>query len=361
MLHGELFDQFEEFFVAVRTGLKVGHSVWQDTYYLRAHMLPTFLSFALAQKILVIGKSLNFIRSCRQKLLHSVKDKAKEMVPSRNAVGRGKLKEGMAKPSVASALGYKSTDGVGEDELLQHQRRERLEERQRQVQQIHLIDAVDRFRMPLGKGAPHEASGGRTSPVQASPSLVEIPPDEKGRSYEVMGDGNDVVMRDECDFPPGADDDDLIGVTDEVEASLHGLRYGGEVRLGQLVDKLAVAVDTRLLCLMELDFCLTDHLAALKKFMLLGQGDFVTCLMDALGPELQKPATKLYRHNLNGILEGALRASNAQFEGSHVLNRITVRLLEAQQGDTGWEVFTLDYAIDAPLNAVVGFVFWKMR
>jgi gamma-tubulin complex component 3 len=32
---------------------------------------------------------------------------------------------------------------------------------------------------------------------------------------------------------------------------------------------------------------------------------------------------------------------------------IGVRLLEASPGDSGWEVFSLDYIVDAPLNAVV--------
>ena len=36
----------------------------------------------------------------------------------------------------------------------------------------------------------------------------------------------------------------------------------------------------------------------------------------------------LYRHNLTGVLEGALRSSNAQFEPQFVLDRIGVRLLE---------------------------------
>mmetsp|Transcript_28637 Transcript_28637/g.49123 ORF Transcript_28637/g.49123 Transcript_28637/m.49123 type:complete len:235 (+) Transcript_28637:1211-1915(+) len=50
---------------------------------------------------------------------------------------------------------------------------------------------------------------------------------------------------------------------------------------------------------------------------------------------------------------GALRSSNAQFEPSYVLDRIGIRLLEASAGDSGWEIFSLDYSIDAPLNAIM--------
>lgn len=132
----------------------------------------------------------------------------------------------------------------------------------------------------------------------------------------------------------------------------------------------------------------TNTQQALKKFLALGQGDFVTCLMDLVGPDLGKLAGQVYRHDLTGKLEAALRASNAQvrcfwdwcvvrkgaggmhvpslwvltecpfpprknnythasslptdntkqYEQPDVLNRLGVRLLEASAGEDGWEV-----------------------
>lgn len=147
---------------------------------------------------------------------------------------------------------------------------------------------------------------------------------------------------------------DVLGgvVTADVQTALQTLRFGGEATLQDIVFKLSASIDTKLLNLMMSRFYVQSHLLALKKFMLLGQGDFVTCLMDGVGPELKRRANQLFRHNLTGILEGALRASNAQFEPSYVLDRIGIRLLEASPGDSGWEIFSLDYSIDAPLNAV---------
>ena len=48
-----------------------------------------------------------------------------------------------------------------------------------------------------------------------------------------------------------------------------------------------------------------------------------------------------------------MRSCNAQYEPSYVLDKITVRLLEPSPGDTGWEVFSLDYIVDAPLMALI--------
>ena len=139
----------------------------------------------------------------------------------------------------------------------------------------------------------------------------------------------------------------------EMEEVLKKLRYGGELQLSEMVYKLSTSMNTQLYHLLDSRFYLRQHLLALKKFMLLGQGDFVTCLMDSIGPELKKRANQIFRHNLTSILEGALRASNAQYEDSYILDRVGVRLLEASPGDSGWEVFSLDYQVDLPLNAIV--------
>jgi hypothetical protein len=53
------------------------------------------------------------------------------------------------------------------------------------------------------------------------------------------------------------------------------------------------------------------------------------------------------------LFTGAWRSSNAQYEPSFVINRLGVRLLEPAPGDCGWEIFSLDYSLDVPLNAIV--------
>lgn len=90
----------------------------------------------------------------------------------------------------------------------------------------------------------------------------------------------------------------------------------------------------------------------MRRYLLLGQGDFIRHLMDLLKPELARPATTLYQHNLTGILETAVRATNAQYDNAEILKRLDVRLLEVSPGDTGWDVFSLDYHVDGPIATV---------
>ena len=263
LVHGELQDPHREFFVSVNGEALQTDNAWHKLYLMNFAMLPSFISLDLAARILVVGKSISFIRICEQRLSDLTEDEKLLVMPSKPA--------------------YRDTSqSIGDNGL-----------------------------------------------VLASEAV------------KVAGEAPAFVG-------------ELLAHNDELVDCLQGLMdQGGGQRLTSLIDRISSSIDSRLMNLMESRFFLSTHLLSLKKFMLLGQGDFVTCLMDALGPELRKKATALYRHNLTGMLEGALRSSNAQFEPAFVLERVGVRLLEASPGDSGWEVFTLDYVVDSPLSAVV--------
>ena len=48
-------------------------------------------------------------------------------------------------------------------------------------------------------------------------------------------------------------------------------------------------------------------------------------------PELAKPATMVYQHNLTAILESAVRATNTQYDHADVLNRLDVQVLHVSR------------------------------
>ena len=58
--HGELFDDYNEFLISAYPNVKP-EKLWQDKYSLNKSMLPIFVSESLANKMLLVGKSLNFI------------------------------------------------------------------------------------------------------------------------------------------------------------------------------------------------------------------------------------------------------------------------------------------------------------
>jgi gamma-tubulin complex component 3 len=106
------------------------------------------------------------------------------------------------------------------------------------------------------------------------------------------------------------------------------LQYGDLVLLEHSIDKAYKASSKHLLKLFFEKFKFNENLLAIKKYLLLAQGDFVQSLMDCLGNALSKHANSIYRHNLTGTLETAIRSSNAQFECEDVLKHLDVRLLQ---------------------------------
>ncbi|KAL2131507.1 hypothetical protein VTI74DRAFT_4949 [Chaetomium olivicolor] len=131
------------------------------------------------------------------------------------------------------------------------------------------------------------------------------------------------------------------------------LSYGDTATLEAWIDEAYKTTMRRLMHLMSTRFHLFDHLQALKNYILLGQGDFIALLMESLAANLDRPAFAQYRHTLTAQLEHAIRGSNAQYDSEEVLRRLDARMLQLSHGDIGWDCFTLEYKIDAPVDVVV--------
>ena len=148
-------------------------------------------------------------------------------------------------------------------------------------------------------------------------------------------------------------DSDVAPEPSSLAGSGQELEYGSNDMLMRTVDRALSATNARLLELIFKKYKLVTHLSAIKRYLLLGQGDFAQHLMDALQPELSKRASRLFRHALLAHVDGAIRSSNAQFDTPEVLERIDVKILRASPGDDGWKVFTLDYRIGGALDAIL--------
>ncbi|CRG85953.1 Spindle pole body component alp6 [Talaromyces islandicus] len=131
------------------------------------------------------------------------------------------------------------------------------------------------------------------------------------------------------------------------------LHYGDTATLEISIDEAYKTTMARLIHLMDTKFKLFEHFRALKKYLLLGQGDFIALLMESLASNLDRPANSQYRHTLTAQLEHAIRSSNAQFDSPDVLRRLDARMLELSHGEIGWDCFTLEYKIDAPVDVVI--------
>ena len=146
---------------------------------------------------------------------------------------------------------------------------------------------------------------------------------------------------------------DAPWVESSSKSSSRELHYGDTAELSSSIDLAYKTTMARLIHLMLNKFSLLSHLSALKKYLLLSQGDFIALLMESLAPALDRPANSQYRHTLTAQLEHAIRNSNAQFDSPAVLRRLDARMLELSHGEIGWDVFTLEYRVDSPLDVIV--------
>lgn len=131
-----------------------------------------------------------------------------------------------------------------------------------------------------------------------------------------------------------------------------GLGYGETDALESLVIEAAKRIDKHLLDVMYKQYKFKEHCLAIKRYLLLGQGDFVQYLMDIVGPELSEPANTISSFKLAGLLESAIRSSNAQYDDRDILDRLRVKMMPHGTGDRGWDVFSLEYDARVPLNTV---------
>ncbi len=57
-------------------------------------------------------------------------------------------------------------------------------------------------------------------------------------------------------------------------------------------------------------------------------------LIEVLGPELNKKATVIYRHNVMGLVEGVIKTSNIAQDEVEDVSRIGVKIFGGTETDT---------------------------
>ncbi|EOA22353.1 hypothetical protein CARUB_v10002970mg [Capsella rubella] len=155
-----------------------------------------------------------------------------------------------------------------------------------------------------------------------------------------------------CDDHGWADAASEAAVASGTTTRRGGLGYGETDALEHLVTEAAKRIDKHLLDVLYKRYKFKEHCLAIKRYLLLGQGDFVQYLMDIVGPKLSEPANNISSFELAGFLEAAIRASNAQYDDRDMLDRLKVKMMPHGSGDRGWDVFSLEYEARVPLDTV---------
>lgn len=124
-----------------------------------------------------------------------------------------------------------------------------------------------------------------------------------------------------------------------------------DTKLHAQIERFCATTSQKLLDIVLVQSNLMEHLHSIRKYLLLGQGDFVELLMENLKAELDRPAKEIQAYNLASILDVTVRqatiGSSAPDEAP--MNNLSVTLLSQFEGDSGWDLFTLQYSVTGPL------------
>ena len=184
-------------------------------------------------------------------------------------------------------------------------------------------------------------------------------------------DGGAAAFKQVCNFATlmdvvGDDDDELKYVS----------------TLNDAILKSSARIHSHILDSLEKKHHMMQHLLALKYFLFLGQGDFVSSFVESLNQEFsgRTSIAGIYDHTLSALLEGSLRSTTARFLPTFVLGNLGAKLMidkhdsnrywmgpppkakevemtpwkdnEASIQDP-WDFIYLEYKINSPLDAIV--------
>lgn len=100
------------------------------------------------------------------------------------------------------------------------------------------------------------------------------------------------------------------------------------------------------------DYDFFEHCRMIKSFLLLGKGDFINMLLEPMQDVLDNPATKIFKHNLISLLDSTKGQSSFSGYNKDYLDRVGIFLFDPLIGSKGWDIFSLNYEIEAPLNTI---------
>ncbi|EGC38619.1 hypothetical protein DICPUDRAFT_148636 [Dictyostelium purpureum] len=268
MFKGEINDPYQEFFIKQHEKVQLERT-WKEKFAIVVRLLPSFISIPLAKKILVIGKSINYMKQ----FCNNFKDDKLDSYYYYNI--------------------DEDDDGEFENDDEDDEEDEENEEEQPQHDPNRLTK-------------------------------------EQRIEKKLLNEESKII-----------------------KYKSNNLNYTNKELLQDMIELVARQSSQRLLKIVLERFKFMTHIKALKKYLLLGQGDFIQYLMDLVGEDLSKPVNQISRHKLADWMETAIRNSNAQFEESEFIGRLDIALLPERQGSIGWDIFSLDYHVDSPLNTIL--------
>ena len=312
IIFGELQDPYKEFFVEINEKI-TDDEVWNNRYSLVIKNIPNFFNKNISIKLFEIGKCVNFIRNyCENPNFSMLKLKDKIV-----SIGEEKIKNSA---EMEVGLDGKLKDKEKDIEIKGLDKKESREKLEEKIDNKMVIDDEVNNIKNIKKLNVNGVNQPKSIINQSATQLLH---QNVHRSLDFIFNIEDESVNMAC----------LNELYSEID----------------LVHKV---INQELISVVFNKFKFKAHLESIYRYLLMGQGDMMQYLMELLVNELKKPASQIYKHNLLSILDSAIRASNAQFHEQECIKKLNIKLFEANSGDTGWDIFVLEYHVEMPLKIV---------
>lgn len=334
LLYGHLLDPYKEFFIEIREDI-TEDEIWTKRYNLITQNVPMFLSKEVTIKIFEIGKCVNFIQKyCDEGnfSLMNLKQKLQNEIEKTQKLNDGYLKESN-KMSIEEPNNLINKNNNNNNIISNNP-----QNKTNNNPNNYNLNSTKHLNIPYSLASVNA----QQQKINPEKNLEKITRYKKALNF-------------------------LSRLED-----ISKLNFSILPEIYSEIDAVHKEINKELINIIFEKYKFMQNLQSINRYLLLGQGDMWQYLMDLLYDELKKPANQIYKHNLLSILDSAIKASNAQYHDQECLRKLNIKLMDISMGDTGWDIFVMEYNVDSPLTAVFSkdllkcyqtlfFFFWKLK
>ncbi|KOB85196.1 hypothetical protein PFDG_00525 [Plasmodium falciparum Dd2] len=363
--YGVLKDKYNETFIASNKIVN-SEEIWLNKFYLNVNKIPLFLSFSIAKKILMTGKSVYLLNTfINNNVMNNYMKGAYVYNNSRDNYISSMLNRKPLNYNKQILLkGHKKENG-DEDES-EDESEDDSEEDEKKIDYIKKKGnkQVDYFNDIKAK-----RNGEKNDEMYEDPQRG-VKKKKKKKKNKLDGNNNN---NNNCDYykndslyysrhknkekyseynddynieDEDYDDKNMIDVFSINDISMY------IENIDDYINKISEKKNKNLINVLLNNYNLYENFQAFRHFLLLVDGDLFETLFDNMKNDLYMNAEELKRHYLNSKLDLCIKSSSLFTENSNIINKLTLDKFNMKRGDTGWDVLVFDYLVEKPLDII---------
>ncbi|SOV14508.1 gamma-tubulin complex component, putative [Plasmodium sp. gorilla clade G2] len=368
--YGELKDKYNETFIAANKIVN-SEEIWLNKFYLNVNKIPLFLSFSIAKKILMTGKSVYLLNSIINKDMMNNYMNGKYIYNNNNNRNRyissmSKIKSIMYNKKVL--LNHEKEDEDEEEEQKNDYIKKKANKQVDYFNDIKVkrgIDKNDDMNDYKNDDMYEDGQRGVKKIIKKKKKMDRNNNNNNNMNYNNYNNYNNNYYKNDSLYysrhnnknkyseyndryieDEDYDDDNMIDVF-----SINDINMYIE-NIDDYINKVSESKNKNLINVLLNNYNLYETFQAFRHFLLLVDGDLFETLFENMKNDLYMNAEELKRHYLNSKLDLCIKSSSLFTQDSNIINKLTLDKFNVKRGDTGWDVLVFDFLVEKPLDII---------